>query len=67
MNQTAINRICLVLAEKNITNKWLAEKLDKSKITVSRWVQNKHQPSLEQLVVIAKVLSVSPKEFISVQ
>ena len=65
MNQTAINRIRLVLAEKNLTNKWLAEKLGKSKITVSRWVQNKHQPSLEQLVAIAKVLSVSPKELLN--
>ena len=49
-----INRIKIALAEQNKTNRWLAEKTGKSDITISRWVQNKTQPSLEQLVEIAK-------------
>ena len=49
-----INRIKIALAERNKTNRWLAEKTGKSDITISRWVQNKTQPSLEQLVEIAK-------------
>lgn len=43
----------------------LAEHIGKSEITVSRWVQNKAQPSLEQLLHVAKVLSVSPKDLIN--
>lgn len=44
-----INRIKIALAERNKTNRWLAEKTGKSDITISRWVQNKTQPSLEQV------------------
>ena len=53
------------MAERNKTNRWLAEKTGKSDITISRWVQNKTQPSLEQLVEIAKVLEISPKDLIN--
>ena len=60
-----INRIRVALAEQNKTNRWLAEQMGKSEVTISRWVQNKTQPSLEQLVVVAKVLSVSPKDLIN--
>ena len=59
-----INRIKIALAEQNKTNRWLAEKTGKSDITISRWVQNKTQPSLEQLVEIAKALEISPKDLI---
>ena len=65
MTEQQINRIKIALAERNKTNRWLAEHIGKSEITVSRWVQNKAQPSLEQLLVIAKVLSVSPKHLIN--
>lgn len=65
MTEQQINRIKIALAERNKTNRWLAEHIGKSEITVSRWVQNKAQPSLEQLLVIAKVLSVSPKDLIN--
>ena len=61
-----VNRLKIVLAEKNITNKWLAGQLNKSVITISRWSQNKSQPSLEQLREIAKVLNISPKDLIRV-
>lgn len=57
--------IRVALAEQNKTNRWLAEHIGKSEITVSRWVQNKAQPSLEQLLHVAKVLSVSPKDLIN--
>ena len=33
----AINRIKVVLAEKNRSNKWLAEQLGKDPATVSKW------------------------------
>lgn len=65
MCKECINRIKIALAERNKTNRWLAEKTGKSDITISRWVQNKTQPSLEQLVEIAKVLEISPKDLIN--
>lgn len=55
----------MALAEQNKTNRWLAEQMGKSEITISRWVQNKSQPSLEQLVRVAQLLSISPKSLIS--
>lgn len=56
MARNDINRIRIVLAEKNISNKWLAEKMKKSPTTVSRWCNNEMQPSLETLVTIAHKL-----------
>lgn len=65
MAEYSINRIRVVLAEQNKTNRWLAEQMGKSEITISRWVQNKSQPSLEQLLQVAQLLSISPKDLIN--
>ncbi len=65
MPSNTINRLKVVLAEKGRTNKWLAEQLGKTDMTVSRWVQNKSQPSLEQLVNIAQVLDIEVKDLIN--
>jgi len=65
MASNTINRLKVVLAEKGKTNKWLAEQLGKTDMTVSRWVQNKSQPSLEQLVNIAQALDVEVKDLIN--
>lgn len=65
MVKHSINRIKVALAEQNKTNRWLAEQMGKSEITISRWTQNKSQPSLEQLLQIASLLSVSPKDLIN--
>ncbi|MBF1537160.1 MAG: helix-turn-helix transcriptional regulator [Prevotella salivae] len=58
------NRIRVVLAEKQVTNRWLAEQLGVTDMTVSRWSTNKVQPSVSQLVEIAKLLEVDIKELI---
>lgn len=58
----AINRIKIVLAEKNRTNKWLAETLGKNEATVSRWCTNENQPSVETLYQIAKMLDIDIRE-----
>ena len=60
------NRIRVVLSEKEITNRNLAEKLDVSEMTVSRWVTNKIQPSMSQFIEISKTLNVDIKELIEV-
>lgn len=52
------NRLRVALAEKQITNRWLAGQLGKSEMTISRWTTNKAQPSLNQLIEMAKLLNV---------
>ena len=59
-----INRLKVVLAEKQRTNKWLAEQLDKDPATVSKWCTNTEQPGLETLVEIAKVIDVDVKDLL---
>jgi hypothetical protein len=61
---TAINRIKVVLVEKQRTNKWLAEQLGKSENTISKWCSNKVQPSLDSLLQIANVLDVEIRSLI---
>ncbi len=57
-----INRIKVVLAEKNKTNKWLAETIGKSENTVSRWCNNKIQPPAEVMIKVAHALDVDIRE-----
>lgn len=65
MQQTPINRLKAVLADKQRTNKWLANQLNKSETTVSRWVTNDIQPSMETLLEIAKLLDVDIKDLLN--
>jgi transcriptional regulator with XRE-family HTH domain len=65
MADLQLNRIKVILAEQNKTSKWLGEQLGMSRVTISRWVNNKMQPSLEQIMVIANVLNVNPRELIN--
>lgn len=64
MTNKDINRIKVVLAEKKLTNKWLAEQLGKDQATVSKWCTNNAQPSLEMLLKIAGVLQVDVRELL---
>jgi len=59
-----INRLKVVLAEKRIRNKWLAQKLGKNESTISQWCTNKRQPSLETLFEVSKLLAVDIRELI---
>ena len=65
MQNTSINRLKAVLADKQKTNKWLANELNKSETTVSRWCTNEVQPSMETLLEIARLLDVDIKELIN--
>lgn len=56
MENKNLNRIKVMLAERNQTNKWLAEQVGKDPATVSKWVTNSSQPSLEMFFKIADVL-----------
>ena len=59
-----LNRIKVVLAEQQRSNRWLAEQLGKGPATVSKWCTNSAQPNLENLVEIAKCLNVDVSELI---
>ena len=59
-----MNRIKAVLEEKGIKQTWLADKLSKSYNMVNGYVQNRRQPSLEDLNRIAKILDVDVKDLI---
>ena len=53
-----INRLKVVLAEKNLSSKWLAEQLENNEATVSRWCTNDVQPPIKTFLKIAEVLNV---------
>ena len=56
MENKPLNRIKVMLAERMISNKELAEMLGKDPATISKWVTNTSQPSLENLIDIARCL-----------
>lgn len=58
MKKKEFNRIKVVLVENKKQNKDLAEKLKVAPTTVSNWVTNKAQPSIETLFEIADFLEV---------
>lgn len=60
------NRIKIVLAEKNLPSKYLAEKLERDQVTISKWVTNSAQPPLETLIQIVQYLDVDVKDLIRV-
>jgi putative transcriptional regulator len=65
MQEIPINRLKAVLAEKQKTGKWLADQLNKSETTVSRWCRNEIQPSMETLLEIAKLLDIDIKDLLN--
>lgn len=54
-----LNKIKVVLAEKNKSNKWLSDQLGVSPTTVSKWVINTCQPPIETFMRIAQLLNVN--------
>lgn len=60
-----LNRIKVVLVEKQKTGKWLAEALGKDQSTVSKWCTNTSQPGLYTLAKIAELLEVNIKDLLN--
>ena len=60
-----LNRIKAVLAEKGISQTWLAKQLDKSFSMVNAYACNRIQPNLETLQQIAEILQVDLKDLIT--
>lgn len=61
---TKLNRIKLVLVEKDQSQTWLAEMIGKSFSTVNAYCSNRQQPSLQTLQKIADVLEVDLKDLV---
>ena len=64
MSKLRLNRIKLVLVEKEKTSRDLAKHLDKTESTVSRWCRNEIQPTLETLYEISVWLKVDIRELL---
>ncbi|MCF0258170.1 MAG: helix-turn-helix transcriptional regulator [Bacteroides heparinolyticus] len=58
------NRIRAVLAERCVTNRWLAEQMGVTDMTVSRWVTNKVQPSMTQFVQMSKLFGTKLEDLL---
>lgn len=60
MERKKINRLKVILAEKGMTNKQLAEILDKDPAVISKWLTNvaQPQPNVEMFIQLAKILEV---------
>ena len=59
-----INRIKVVLAEKQIQQKELAEAIDRTTNTIASICNNKSQPNLHDLKKIAEFLDVDIRELL---
>lgn len=64
MDEQKLNRIKVVLAEKDKTGRWLAEQIGKSNCTVSKYVNQKVQPDIKTLNEIANALDVDVKDLL---
>jgi len=59
-----LNRIKGALADAGRTNLWLADKLGRDPVTVSKWCTNKTQPDLQTLSKISDLLQVNIRELL---
>ena len=64
MDHKPLNRIKVMMAERMVTNKELAEQLGRDPATVSKWVTNASQPTLENLIEIARYLKCDINELV---
>ena len=59
-----MNRIKEVLERQGRSQKWLASKIGRSNNSVNSYVQNRTQPSMELLYLIAETQEIDIKELI---
>ena len=65
MTKKKLNRLKLVLVEKDKTGVWLSEQLGVTAVTVSKWCNNVTQPTLPTLDRIAELLGREKRELIT--
>ena len=54
-----------ILISKGVKQKWLAQKLGVSEVTVSNWCKEKSDPSLRNIQRICEVLNTPQKELLN--
>ena len=59
-----LNRLKIILVEKEKTSKWLSEQLGKGQVTISRWCTNEVQPSVQDLNRIAELLDIDVRKLL---
>ena len=64
MDKKKLNRLKLVLVEKDKTGVWLSEQLGVTGVTVSKWCSNITQPTLPTLDRIAELLECELRDLI---
>ena len=64
LNNKKLNRLKLVLVEKDKIGVWLAEQLGVTVVTVSKWCSNITQPTLPTLDRIADLLDSDLRDLI---
>ena len=64
MAKLKLNRIKIILLERDKTSRDLANHLSVTETTVSRWCTNDVQPSIETLYEISKYLKVDLRELL---
>ena len=64
MDKKKLNRLKLVLVEKDKTGVWLAEQLGVTAVTVSKWCSNITQPTLPTLDRISGLLECEIRDLI---
>ena len=64
MDKKKLNRLKLVLVDKDKTGVWLAEQLGVTAVTVSKWCSNITQPTLPTLDRIAELLECELRDLI---
>lgn len=67
MQNGDLNRLKVILVEKKLTSKWLAEQLGKDPGTVSKWCTNTCQPDLRTFVKISQLLEVDMSELVRIE
>ncbi len=60
-----MNTIKRELEKQKLTQKWLADKLNTTSVSVNCWCQNKSQPSIEKLYKVAQILNTKPSKLLN--
>ena len=58
------NRIRVILAERSLTNRWLAEQMGVTEITISRWTTNKFHPFMSQFIKLSQIFHIDLKDLV---
>ncbi len=55
-------KIKQILEQRGLKQKWLADKIGVTEVTISNWVNNRTYPSIETLISISNVLKIEVKD-----